>query len=540
MIVDQFGQPIDTKGIREPQTSLLGAISREFDSHPARGLTPSRLAAILVAGERGDITQQLDLADDIEERDGHCFSELDKRAAVVAGLDWNLVEPPNASAAEKDMTAKLKDWMASIDVEGLVRGMMGGVLRAFACHEMVWTPQSDGSGRQVLLPEICQRPQRWFTVDREQRNTLLLRTDNAALGEPLQPFSWIAHVHRTRNGYLARMGLARILAWPYLYKNFSLRDLAEFLEIYGLPLRLGKYPSGASDDEKRKLLQAVSQIGHNAAGIVPSGMVIDFVAAAEGSEGPYDSMQDRMEAVQSKVIVGQTLTSGEGQHGTQALGTVHNEVRMDIRDSDARQVGATITAQLVYPMAALNIPGIDPRRVPRFVFDIADPEDLKEYADSLPSLVNMGMRIPTSWAHDKLQIPQAANGEAVLLPTAAPTPTPIVDPAATPAAAPLPAPRQAKAALAGQVESGGKPDALDALVAEAASDWQPQLGPIVNPLLEEIDRAIAAGESIASFRGRLPQLVTQMDYRPMGLRQAQATFVSALAGAADLDLQSGN
>ena len=131
---------------------------------------------------------------------------------MVASLTWNLVEPPNASAAEKESTARLKDWFASIDVERLVRGMMGGVLRAFACHELVWTPQPDGSGRQVLMPDITHRPQRWFTVDREQRNTLLLRTDSAAQGEPLQPFSWIAHVHQTRNGYLARMGLARILA----------------------------------------------------------------------------------------------------------------------------------------------------------------------------------------------------------------------------------------------------------------------------------------------------------------------------------------
>ena len=530
-LVDQFGQPIDLKAIREPQTSHLGAVVREFDAHPARGLTPARLHAILQAGERGDITEQLDLADDIEERDGHCFAELDKRAGAVASLEWSITEPENASAAEKDLTARMREWIEGIaDFEDVVRGMMSGVLRAFACHELVWSPQADGSGKQVLLPTVTLRPHRWFTVDRESRNTLLLRREDKPLGVPLQPFSWIAHQHKTRNGYLARMGLARVLAWPYLYKNFALRDLAEFLEIYGLPLRLGKYPSGASDDEKRKLLQAVSQIGHNAAGIVPSGMVIDFVEAAKGSEGPYDSMQDRMESVQSKVILGQTLSSSEGKNGTQALGTVHNEVRMDIRDSDARQVEGTLNLQLLMPMALLNQPGADPRRLPRIQFDTVDPQDMTEFATNLPKLAGMGMRIGVKWAQDKLRIPEAADGEEVLsAPVAA---APAGGPAA-PGAQPVP---DKKAKLAGELAGAAPRDALEQLVDEAAGDWQVQLQPLVDPLLAELDRAIAAGETLEAFRARLPQLVTQMDYTPMAERLARAAFVANLAGAADLDL----
>lgn len=530
-LVDQFGQPIDLKAIREPQTSLLGAVVREFDSHPARGLTPARLHNILQAGERGEITDQLDLADDIEERDGHCFAELDKRAGAVASLEWSITEPENANAAEKDLTARMREWVEGIaDFEDVVRGMMSGVLRAFACHELVWSPQADGSGKQVLLPSVTLRPHRWFTVDRESRNTLLLRREDKPLGVPLQPFSWIAHVHKTRNGYLARMGLARVLAWPYLYKNFAMRDLAEFLEIYGLPLRLGKYPSGASDDEKRKLLQAVSQIGHNAAGIVPSGMVIDFVEAAKGSEGPYDSMQDRMEAIQSKVILGQTLSSSEGKNGTQALGTVHNEVRMDIRDSDARQVESTLNRQLLMPMALLNMPGADPRRLPRIQFDTVDPEDMSEFATNLPKLAGMGMRIGVKWAQDKLRIPEAADGEEVL--TAPVAAAPAGEPGAPGAKAVPPKKEQ----LAGALPDAAPRDALDDLVSEAAGDWQVQLQPMVDPLLAELDRAIAAGETLEAFRARLPQLVAAMDYTPMAERLARAAFVASLAGAADLDL----
>ncbi|MGL9774714.1 MAG: phage portal protein family protein [Sodalis sp. (in: enterobacteria)] len=40
---------------------------------------------------------------------------------------------------------------------------------------------------------------------------------------------------------MAESGLFRVLVWTYLFKNIAARDLAEFLEIYGLPTRVGTY-----------------------------------------------------------------------------------------------------------------------------------------------------------------------------------------------------------------------------------------------------------------------------------------------------------
>lgn len=527
MILDHLGNPIQAAAIRTPQTAQTAHLAREFDAHPARGLTPATLHALMVAAEQGDIIRQLDLADDMEERDGHLYAELDKRKGAVAALEWAVVEPERASAAEKKLTEQLREWLGAIDdFEDLLRGMMDAALKGFANHELVWKLQ-DG----VLIPAITFRPQRWFTVDKETRNQLRLRTLGSADGEPLTPFGWISHVHKTRNGYLARGGLVRVLAWPYLFKNFATRDLAEFLEIYGLPLRLGKYPAGASDDEKRKLLQAVTQIGHNAAGIVPQSMAIEFQAAAQGVDAPFGSMIDRMDAVQSKAILGQTLTASEGQHGTQALGNVHNEVRLDIRDSDARQVEATLTRQLLWPLAALNVPGADPRRCPRFVFDTGEAEDLALYAEALPKLAAIGVRIPVKFAHEKLRIPEPADGEAVLHAPAAPAaPPPGEDDDARPAK-----PAALQAALAADPGQARR-DAMDELIDEALADWELILTPMVEPVLDAVTEAIAGGESLESLRARLPELLAGMDARPMAERLARAAFMARLAGAADLDV----
>ena len=50
----------------------------------------------------------------------------------------------------------------------------------------------------------------------------------------------------------------RVLVWPYLFKNYAVGDLAEFLELYGFPLRVGHYPPGASEKDKVTLLRALA------------------------------------------------------------------------------------------------------------------------------------------------------------------------------------------------------------------------------------------------------------------------------------------
>ena len=555
MILDHLGRPIDIAAIAQPQTARVAHLAREFDSHPARGLTPARLASLMGRAEYGDLVGQLELADDIEERDGHIFAEIGKRRGAVTSLEWDVHAPDDATPAEEALAAEVDEWLEGLPEFGdVLLGMMDAVLKGFAMHEMVW--QLDG---KLLRPSFTFQPQRMFTTSANRRELMLRslspdpRPDPLGLppvmAEPLQPFAWLAHVHQARSGYLTRNGLARVLAWPYLFKNYAVRDLAEFLEIFGLPLRLGKYPAGASAQEKSTLLQAVVSIGHNAAGIIPQGMVLEFQEAAKGTEGPFTAMWDRMEAMESKVILGQTLTAGEGRSGTQALGKVHNEVRMDIRNADARQIECTLNAQLIRAYCVLNHAGIDPKRLPRFEFDTGKSEDLKDYAENLPKLAGAGMKIGITWAHKKLRIPEAEAGAAVLsagvpaaaVPGAAPGAVPgnggAPVPAPAPATKPATAPTPGKAPLSAALPAGAaQRDAMDELVDEAVAQWQPVLGPLVTPLLAELDKALAAGESLAAFRARLPQIAQRMAGAALADALARRGLGARLAGEADLDL----
>ncbi len=386
---DWFGRAVPRAALDGEQSSKVGGIAQEFEGHPSRGLNPARLASIMTAAEQGDITDQLDLGEDMEEKDTHIFAELSKRKRAILGLDWKILPPRNASAAEKRAAEQLQEWFEDIpDFEDHLLDMGDAIHKGFSNLEIEW--RLEGRHR---LPRLRHRPPRWFTINKDNRDQLLLRREHGMGGDELRPFGWVSHIHKAKSGYVARANLIRVLAWPYLFKNYSVRDLAEFLEIYGLPVRLGEYPAGASEREKLTLLRAVTQIGHNAAGIIPQGMSIDFKEAAKGSSDPFQAMMAWCEASESKAILGGTLTTTAEATGLGSdLGDVHNEVRLDLRVSDARQMGGTLTRDLAWPMVALNIEGITPDRAPRFVFVTEEEEDKQARAERDKILFDMGYR----------------------------------------------------------------------------------------------------------------------------------------------------
>lgn len=414
-------EKIDTGKLAETQTAAITGLAQTFASHPSNGLTPARLRSILEDAERGNLAAQAELGTDMMEKNAHLYSEMSKRARALLTLDWTIAPPPNASAAEKRTAEQMKEWFNAIpDKEDVFLDMLDAMGHGFAALEMTW-----GKIEKYLIPsKLVLQPQSCFQTPPTNGNLIRLR-DNTPDGADLWQYGWVLHTHRAKPGYITRGGLFRVLAWPYLFSNYSIRDLAELLEIYGIPMRVGKYPIGSSKADQEMLLRAVREIGHSAAGIMPEAMKIEFIKAGEsasGSANPFMVMVSWAEKSISKAVLGGTLTSqADGATSTNALGNVHNEVRHDLIVSDARQLASTINRDLIAAMVAINIGQVETSRLPIFSFDTRQFESLELYSNALPKLVASGMPIPVSWVQEKLNIPAPKDGEPILQMQSAPS-----------------------------------------------------------------------------------------------------------------------
>ena len=534
-ILGPDGLPITTEALSEPQTSHYSHLQRELQTHPTRGLTPSKLASILDQAEQGDLLAQFDLYEDMEEKDGHIAAELGKRRRALL-VEWSVVPPDNPSPVEKRNAELLAEMVGEIpDFEDVLFDVTDAIGKGFSCCELEWHKP----GKYWVPKTITHRPQSWFTVHRGYRQQLRLRSNTTVdgiVGEALQPFGWITHVHKAKSGYLERTAMFRQLVWPYLFKNYSVGDLAEFLEIYGIPVRIGKYPSGASEKEKMTLLRALVGIGHKAAGIIPAGMELDFLDAATGDPKAFELMLNWCERTQSKVILGGTLTSGaDGKSSTNALGNVHNEVRKDLRDSDIKQMCSTITRDLLYPLAALN--GLAPdgmRRCPVFRLDVGETEDMTAYAEALPKLVDIGVQIPVQWAQEKLGIPQPEDGEPVLQAT-----SPAMwrqGMAATTGRVPFPGHLWGVAAAAGQLPAGQLPPSPQTAM-------QPQLAANIKApaaaWVDTIRELVSQATSLEQIRDGIAALDPNMSLDDYAAAMAEALAAAHLAGRYEVLQEAG-
>ena len=500
--------------------SRLGMIKREFAGHPSKGLTPARLYTVLEAAEKGDLKAQHELFEDMEEKDAQIAADLGKRRQLAAELEWQIVPPDNATALEKKATAFCVEVFRGFEVEDLIIDLGAGVGHGWSCLELPWVKM----GRQFIIEQPIFRPHSWFQLHPERQDELRLR-DLSGNGAELWPIGWAQHRHRAKAGYVARGGLHRVLVWPYLFQNYALGDLAELLEIYGIPARVGTYPANATQKEKSTLLRAVTNLGHRAAGIIPQGMQIDFKEAADGKGDLFQIMLNWCERAKAKAILGNTLTSGTGEGtNTNALGNVHERSQQSLIRSDARQYAGTINRDIIWPLVAVNFGIDDRRRAPRWYLDTSESQDYKLLAESLPKFVDMGARVPVWWLHEKTRIPQAEKGEETLRPGVASVET---------RHALSLRPLKASAALKNEISGAG--DVVDDQLTRLIHETGPQIDTMITRLRELLDEAA----SLEELRDMLAGIYPDLDEGELANTMAQAMTAASLAGRYDILEEAG-
>lgn len=397
---------LTTEIARPSQVGLRSA----WQWRPLASLTPGAVADLLRRAAMGDARDFLLAADDIREKDLHYRAVLQTRTLAVAGLPVD-IQPWDDSRAAVAAADLVRQALEAIDLPGLIAHLMDAVAKGYAVAEIVW----DTHGRTWLPARIEPREAHWFTFDRDSGRTLRL-ADGSPEGADIPPYRMIQHVPPLAAGVPLLGGVARSALWAWVFKSYAMRDWARFAELYGQPIRIGKYPDSASPDDVAVLRQAAFGLGSDAAAVIPEGMALELVEAAgkAGSAELYHGLIDYLDRQVSKAVLGQTMTTDSSSSGSLAQARVHAEVRDDILRADARAIAATLLRDLIGPLVRLNLGEDAPLPSLRLVAD--DPDDLAGLAQQVVQLQQAGLPIPQWWVRERFGIPEAQPGEAVLDP----------------------------------------------------------------------------------------------------------------------------
>ncbi len=409
-LFDNLGRPIKPTVKPDERVLSVASIEDRYGDYPSRGLNPQKLTAIFREADLGDPNRQVQLFEEMEEKDTHLFSVLGKRRGAICGLDYE-VTPFSQDKQDLDVAAFVDDVITRLpDFEGDLKDISDAIGKGFSALELHWAVRKN---RNVIRSMERVEPKRFTWHD--SLTPRLLTKEDPSKGIDLPAFKFLFNVHKTKSGNATRQGVLRVCAWMYLFKNYDIKGWVKFSEVFGMPLRLGKYEPGSTKNDKDALIAAVRSLGSDAAGIISKGTEIEFIEAAKNSGTQvFKLLADFCNAEMSKAVLGQTMTTEQGDKGARSLGEVHRAVEGDLQRDDCEQTSKAIRRDIIRPLVGFNFGWDVP--LPWFKFHYEDPEDLNGEAERYKVHLESGIKISADHYYEKFKIPKPGENDVLVKP----------------------------------------------------------------------------------------------------------------------------
>lgn len=528
-LLDRWGNPIRRAALTaEVAAPRIGGVRSPLSGTPADGLNPVRLANILREADQGEPLRYLELAEVIEERDPHYLGVLGTRRRSVSQIEVT-VEAASDAADDVRKAELVREWLKRDELTDELFDILDCIGKGYSFTEIIW----DTSEGQWMPGKLEWRDPRWFRFDMGDLATPRMIGDDGR-DEALPGFKFIFATIKAKSGLALRSGLARVAAWGWMFKAFTQRDWAIFTQTYGQPLRLGKYQSGAAEEDKETLFRAVANIAGDCAAIIPQSMSIEFVET--GSVGAtsdlYKTRADWLDQQISKAVLGQTSTT-DAVVGGLGSGKEHRQVQKDIETADARALAAILNRDLIRPWMQLEF---GPQgRYPRLRIEQAEPEDLTALSTSLVPLIDRGLEVDQAEVRDRFGFAKPAAG-AILMRAAgrAPPATEDMRPdreikrqsAVFKRGEALPGPEAALQAEEAPAGRSGEDDPIEAL----ADRMQAEAAPAMAGMIGQIEAMLQAASDLAEFREMLAAAFPTLDAGDLGKVFAAGLMAAHAAG----------
>lgn len=445
----------------------------------------------------------LKLYDEVD-RDPHANSVLQDRYLAVVGKDWEIVPAksakkagrPAATPQEERIADFVKETLTACNFDQARQELLQGVLYGFYVSEIMW----EYSGGAIRIKKfIGKHPRRFsFALDRSLR---LLTPNNMIEGEEIPDRKFICYTYGDSDNPYGK-GLGQKLWWSVWFKKNGIKFWLTFLDKFGMPTGVGKYPAGTLEEKQKELLAAIDLIHSETGVVIPEGMTIDLLEAARRGDASYEKMCDYMDRQISKAVLSQTLTTEVGDKGSFAASKTHGDVKQEIVEADADLNDACLNDTLIKWIVDYNFPGI------------TDYPKLKTHAEPKPNLdqrsqiderlVKSGVPIGKKYFYETYGIPEPAEDEEVVTPSAG---------------------------------GGGMPSAFAEVLSKTekvvdayADRGEADIAPVLDDMINDVKKLVNEGKSLKQIAEELPSLYSKVNEKKIGELMTRAFVAAELAG----------
>ena len=278
--------------------------------------------------------------------DDEISQAMETRLDAVLNAPWRFVEN------QGEQTVFLKELFTRWHFE-IVSGAWDACPYGYSVLEATYFIDENN---RISIAEIGTKPMEWFEP-KSDGGLIFRKPQSSAEINVFKTFPLKFFLTRRKPTYKQPYGdpLLSKLYWVWFFKTNSTKFWVKFLERFGSPLLVGKVKDGEQEDIDAMTTALLNAHSLSILSIDADDEVTtvgtNFSGAGASAFEAFDTVMTRR--VQ-KVVLGQTLTSGnDGGGGSKALGVVHNEVRLDKRNSDLRMI-TPVVQDIINALCLLN------------------------------------------------------------------------------------------------------------------------------------------------------------------------------------------
>lgn len=379
---------IQVQGDKTTQTLPAGAAAIIITQPKRGGLDVGDYMKVVKAAEnpiRPNRTGYLDMCDEVLT-DAHLYAVIQKWKAAILNSP---IEFTRDGVVDERIGEQIRSpWFLNFCSDALDRELFGNTL--------VQLRREDDWLNYDMIPRKHYDPVR----------RIILQKQTDSDGDSFDDFADLVLLGDPRD-----LGLLAKAALYVIYKRNAMSDFAQFVELYGHPLKEGTYDAWDAEMRK-KLTDDLYNAGGSSVFVHPNGTTVNLHdTTSKGATGElYKGFMSFCNDEISKLILGNTLTTEAGDIGTQALGTVHQAGEDRITRMSRTKLLNVLNYELtdVFTNLGFNTAGGE------FTFASPQNKDLSARIQIDLQLQAMGLKIPEEYLYETYGIPKPDTGDEVV------------------------------------------------------------------------------------------------------------------------------
>lgn len=297
-----------------------------------------------------------DYYDKMLSTDAHVYSIINTRKMGAGSFPYTL-KPKNDSPEALEQALFIKFLLDEIPIENHFFDILDAIPKGFSIHEIVTIPTDENHEFQdkIIINRLIFHPQQNFIFKVKPKTGYDLYFKSATFAEEKKlPSQNFLHANFDSNSPYGKPLLEKLYWYYWFKKETGFKFWAIFLEKFGGPTAIMKYPSGDTSTGLQEQANAALEDLQNSSGIsLPDSFSLDFAKVSQGDIS-YQNMIDACNAEMSKAALGATQTVEEGRRGSYALSRTHTDVRAEYKLHDVRILRRAIQPQIIDRFIRLN------------------------------------------------------------------------------------------------------------------------------------------------------------------------------------------